>query len=60
MRYPDIQYHFLPRAVRYDGRPLAAGMASRPMSARCGSKSRGTVRLRSADPREPPGIRLTT
>ena len=42
VRYPDIQYHFLPLAVTYDGSALGdASTASRPMSGRCARKSRG-------------------
>jgi choline dehydrogenase len=36
VEYPDIQYHFLPLAVRYDGKAAAEGMAFRSMSGRCG------------------------
>ncbi|MEZ5777969.1 MAG: choline dehydrogenase [Paracoccaceae bacterium] len=56
--YPDIQYHFLPIAVRYDGKVAADGHG---FQAHCGpmrSKSRGAVTLRSANPKEPPVIRF--
>lgn len=56
VEYPDIQYHFLPIAVRYDGRASAEGHG---FQAHCGpmrSKSRGAVTLRSADPRVAPKI----
>ena len=33
--YPDIQYHFLPVAIRYDGKAAAKATASRRMSGRC-------------------------
>lgn len=35
VEYPDIQYHFLPLAVRYDARRRPRDMASRSMSGRC-------------------------
>ncbi len=36
VRYPDIQYHFLPVAIRYDGKPRRRRRtASRRMSGRC-------------------------
>jgi choline dehydrogenase len=55
--YPDIQFHFLPLAVRYDGRRRPRGTASRPMSGRCG-RSRG-ARCGCARPiPEPPSIRF--
>ena len=56
--YPDIQYHFLPVAIRYDG---TAPSKSHGFQAHVGpmrSKSRGWVRLRSADPKAPPRIRF--
>ncbi|MBD3763684.1 MAG: choline dehydrogenase [Rhodobacterales bacterium] len=56
--YPDIQFHFLPIAVRYDGRAAAAGHGFQVHVGPMRSKSRGTVRLRSADPAAPPVIRF--
>lgn len=52
--YPDIQYHFLPLAVRYDGKGAQEGFQAHtgPMRA----KSRGEITLRSADPKEAPRI----
>jgi choline dehydrogenase len=56
--YPDIQYHFLPIAVRYDGRAVAEGHGFQAHVGPMRSKSRGEVRLRSADPRDAPRIRF--
>ncbi|HRO14317.1 MAG TPA: choline dehydrogenase, partial [Paracoccus sp. (in: a-proteobacteria)] len=56
--YPDIQYHFLPLAVRYDGRAAAEGHGFQAHVGPMRSPSRGTVRLRSADPGEAPEIRF--
>ena len=56
--YPDIQYHFLPIAVRYDGRAAAAGHGFQAHVGPMRSKSRGSVTLRSADPAAPPVIRF--
>ena len=56
--YPDIQYHFLPIAVRYDGKAVAEGHGFQTHVGPMRSKSRGTVRLRSADPAENPVIRF--
>jgi choline dehydrogenase len=54
--YPDIQYHFLPIAVRYDGKAAAAGHGFQAHTGPMRSKSRGAVTLRSADPAAPPRI----
>ena len=56
--YPDIQYHFLPIAVRYDGQAAAGGHGFQVHTGPMRSKSRGSVTLRSADPREAPAIRF--
>jgi len=56
--YPDIQYHFLPIAVRYDGKAVAEGHGFQAHVGPMRSKSRGSVRLRSADPKAPPEIRF--
>ncbi|KEO61795.1 choline dehydrogenase [Thioclava indica] len=56
--YPDIQYHFLPIAVRYDGRAVAEGHGFQAHVGPMRSKSRGSVRLASADPAEAPEIRF--
>ena len=56
--YPDIQYHFLPIAVRYDGRAAAGGHGFQAHVGPMRSKSRGSVRLRSADPAAAPEIRF--
>lgn len=58
VEYPDIQYHFLPIAVRYDGKAAAEGHGFQVHTGPMRSKSRGTVRLRSSDPRENPEIRF--
>ena len=56
VEYPDIQYHFLPLAVRYDGKAAAEGHGFQVHTGPMRSKSRGHVRLRSADPAAPPQI----
>lgn len=56
--YPDIQYHFLPLAVRYDGRAAAGGHGFQCHVGPMRSPSRGTVRLASADPAAAPVIRF--
>jgi choline dehydrogenase len=54
--YPDIQYHFLPMAVAYDGSTLAQEHGFQAHVGPMRSKSRGWVRLASADPRDKPRI----
>ncbi|MFZ1661152.1 MAG: choline dehydrogenase [Paracoccaceae bacterium] len=54
--YPDIQYHFLPIAVRYDGKAAAEGHGFQAHVGPMRSKSRGAVTLRSGDPKDTPKI----
>jgi choline dehydrogenase len=54
--YPDIQYHFLPLAVTYDGSSLAREHGFQAHVGPMRSKSRGHVRLASADPFGKPKI----
>jgi choline dehydrogenase len=56
VEYPDIQYHFLPGAIRYDGKAAAPGHGFQVHVGPMRSKSRGFVRIRSNDPKEPPKI----
>ncbi|MEI6457694.1 MAG: choline dehydrogenase [Pseudomonadota bacterium] len=56
IRYPDIQYHFLPMAVSYDGSSLAKEHGFQAHVGPMRSKSRGWVRLASADARDKPKI----
>ncbi|TCK23206.1 choline dehydrogenase [Ancylobacter aquaticus] len=55
---PDIQYHFLPLAVTYDGQDLASEHGYQAHVGPMRSKSRGWVRLNSADPFEAPRIQF--
>jgi len=56
VEYPDIQYHFLPIAVRYDGQAAAEGHGFQAHVGPMRSPSRGNVTLRSTDPAEAPKI----
>jgi choline dehydrogenase len=56
VEYPDLQYHFLPMAVAYDGSSLAKEHGFQAHIGPMRTKSRGWVRLRSADPAEKPRI----
>ena len=56
--YPDIQFHFLPIAVRYDGQASAEGHGFQAHVGPMRSPSRGSVTLRDADPASDPVIRF--
>tara|TARA_B100000768_G_scaffold15646_1_gene14483 strand:+ start:1074 stop:2750 length:1677 start_codon:yes stop_codon:yes gene_type:complete len=56
VRYPDIQYHFLPIAVRYDGQAAAEGHGFQAHVGPMRSASRGSIRLNSSNPEDKPKI----
>jgi choline dehydrogenase len=56
VQYPDIQFHFLPLAVSYDGSGLAREHGFQAHVGPMRSQSRGWVRLKSPDPHEAPRI----
>jgi len=56
VKYPDIQYHFLPFAVRYDGQAAAEGHGFQAHVGPMRSKSRGRIKLTSSDPKDKPSI----
>ena len=58
VEYPDIQYHFLPAAIRYDGKSAAKAHGFQAHVGPMRSVSRGDVRLRSSDPTDDPAIRF--
>ncbi|MEX3008037.1 choline dehydrogenase [Hoeflea sp. TYP-13] len=58
VKYPDIQYHFLPVAIRYDGKAAAKAHGFQAHVGPMRSKSRGNVTLRSSDPNDAPIIRF--
>ena len=58
VEYPDIQYHFLPVAIRYDGKAPAKSHGFQAHVGPMRSPSRGWVRLRSADPKDAPEIQF--
>jgi choline dehydrogenase len=58
VEYPDVQYHFLPIAVRYDGKAVAEGHGFQAHVGPMRSKSRGSITLRSGNPTDAPVIRF--
>ena len=56
--YPDIQYHFLPIAVRYDGKAAIKGHGFQAHVGPMRSASRGSVTLNSANPDDKPKIQF--
>ena len=56
--YPDIQYHFIPVAIRYDGKAAANSHGFQAHVGPMRSKSRGSVTLRSSEPWADPVIRF--
>ena len=56
IEYPDIQYHFLPAAVRYDGKIAFKGHGFQVHVGPMRTKSRGHVRVTSSAPEESPEI----
>ncbi len=56
IEYPDIQYHFLPAAMRYDGKAAFSGHGFQVHVGPMRTKSRGFVRVKSAVPAESPRI----
>lgn len=53
---PDIQYHFLPAAMRYDGTPSIKGHGFQVHVGPNKPKSRGRIEITSADPGADPSI----
>ncbi len=56
--YPNLMFHFLPIAIRYDGSAPAGGHGYQVHIGPMNSDSRGTVRITSADPAVKPALRF--
>jgi choline dehydrogenase len=54
--YPNLMFHFLPIAVRYDGTVPAGGHGYQVHVGPMYSDARGHLKLRSADPRQKPAM----
>jgi len=58
VEHPDLQYHFFPMAVRYDGQSPNNSHGFQAHVGSMRSQSRGWVKLRSSDPDDTPLIRF--
>jgi len=56
--YPNLMFHFLPIAIRYDGSAPAGGHGYQVHIGPMYSDSRGSVRIKSADPAVHPALRF--
>jgi choline dehydrogenase len=56
--HPNVMFHFLPIAVRYDGSAPAGGHGYQVHIGPMYSDARGTVKIKSADPRVHPALRF--
>lgn len=56
LKWPNIQYHFLPAAMRYDGQAAFDGHGFQVHVGPNKPESRGTVEIRSANPHDKPLI----
>ncbi|MBP2703053.1 choline dehydrogenase [Microbispora sp. RL4-1S] len=56
--YPNLMFHFLPVAVRYDGSSPAGGHGYQVHIGPMYSDARGSVKIKSTDPREKPALRF--
>jgi len=56
--YPNLMFHFLPLAIRYDGSAPAGGHGYQVHIGPMYSDARGSVKIASADPRVHPALRF--
>ena len=56
--YPNLMFHFLPMAIRYDGSAPAAGHGYQVHVGPMTSDARGWVRIRSTDPLQHPALQF--
>lgn len=58
VEWPDLQYHFLPAAMRYDGKEAFGGHGFQVHIGHNKPKSRGSVKVLSSDAHSPPRIQF--
>ena len=54
--YPNLQFHFLPVAIRYDGSSPSGGHGYQVHVGPMNSDARGSIHIKSSDPKEKPSI----
>ena len=58
VEYPNLMFHFLPIAIRYDGSAPTAGHGYQVHIGPMYSDARGSVKIKSRDPHEHPALRF--
>jgi choline dehydrogenase len=58
VRYPNLMFHFLPIAIRYDGSSPAGGHGYQVHIGPMYSDARGTIKITSRDPKVHPALRF--
>jgi choline dehydrogenase len=58
VKYPNLMFHFLPIAIRYDGSAPTGGHGYQVHVGPMYADTRGTVKIRSTDPAEHPALRF--
>ncbi|WP_149182145.1 choline dehydrogenase [Streptomyces sp. TRM49041] len=58
VQYPNLMFHFLPIAVRYDGTPVGAEHGYQVHIGPMYSDVRGSVKIKSRDPKAHPALRF--
>ena len=58
VEYPNLMFHFLPIAIRYDGSSPEGGHGYQVHVGPMYSDVRGSVKIRSTDPREHPAVQF--
>lgn len=58
VEYPNLMFHFLPIAIRYDGSAPVKGHGYQVHVGPMYSDARGSVKIRTTDPRDHPALRF--
>ncbi len=58
VEYPNLQFHFLPLAIRYDGSFPSGGHGYQVHIGPMNSDAKGHIKIRSTDPAEHPSLRF--
>ena len=58
VKYPNLMFHFLPLAIRYDGTAPSSGHGYQVHVGPMYSDARGTIKIKSRNPLEKPALRF--